>query len=70
MLNHNLGQTWIDHKLKDVVPELIIYLVLYLLFLANLTTFSLLLPRPGPWNEYCKLITHRIMEIFSLLSNE
>ena len=53
MLNHTLVQTWINTNLN--IPELIIYLLLYLLFLANLTTFSLLLPRPGPWNEHCKL---------------
>lgn len=39
MLNHKLVQTWIDYKLRDVVPELVIYMLLYILFLANLTTF-------------------------------
>ena len=63
MLNHNLVQTWIDHKLKNVVPELIIYLALYLLFLANLTVFTLLLPRPGPLNENCKLSMHVIQDL-------
>ena len=53
MLNHNLVQTWIDYKLKDVIPDLMIYIVIYLLFLAVLTIFALLLPRTGPWNEYC-----------------
>ena len=62
MLNHNLVQTWIKHKLRDVVPDLIIYLLLYLLFLANLTTYSLLLPRPGPWNENCELI-HALLRV-------
>ena len=56
MLNHKLVQTWIDYKLRDVVPELVIYMLLYILFLANLTTFSLLLPRPGPLTKYCKHI--------------
>ena len=67
MLNHNMVQTWIDHKLKDVIPDLIIYLLLYVLFLANLTIFTFLLPRPGPWNEYCeKTIMHAIVNNISL----
>ena len=53
MLNHNLVQTWIDHKLRDAIPDLVIYLIIYLLFLALLTIFALLLPRPGPSNKNC-----------------
>ena len=58
MLNHNLVQAWIDHKLNEVVPDLVIYLIIYLLFLTALTVFALLLPRPGPLNEYCKSILY------------
>ena len=55
LLQHPLIYRYINYKWwKLSFPLFFIYIFFYGLFLIFLTTFTVILPRPGPNDDYCK----------------
>ena len=57
LLHHPLVKAYIKYKWTTVgIVGLVLYFAFYLIFLSLLTTFALLVPRPGPENDFCMLL--------------
>ena len=55
LLGHPLVKELLSYKWKRVgIPGLIVYFSCYMMFLILLTAFALVIPRPGPRNNFCK----------------
>ena len=62
LLQHPLISRYIEYKWWRVVfPLIVLYLLLYIVFLIFLTSFSISMPRPGPDNQYCKFQLYTII---------
>ena len=55
LLQHPLISCYIAHKWWMLSPAFFLYLFTYGMFLILLTSFSLIIPRPGPDDQYCEL---------------